>query len=77
MRAANNRLHNLPADISSFIGRQREIEEIARRLEETRLLTLTGSSGIGKSRLARHVAAAVQARYTGGVWLAEHPRHHG
>src|SRR5262249_44585290 len=71
MRATNNRRHNLPAEISSFIRRQREIYEIALRLEQTRLLTLTGSGGIGKSRLARHVADAVEERYTDGVWLAE------
>src|SRR5262249_50350362 len=71
MRATNNRRHNLPAEISSFIGRQREIYEIALRLEQTRLLTLAGSGGIGQSRLARHRAAAGQDGHTDGVWLAE------
>src|SRR5437764_12030198 len=70
MTPANRRLHSLPAEISRFGGRQRDIAEIVRRLEATRLLTLTGGGGIGKSRLAARVAAVVNARYSGGVWLA-------
>ena len=51
------RLHNLPAQRTSFIGREREIAEIKQLLRTTRLLTLTGSGGCGKTRLALQVAA--------------------
>src|SRR5262245_9400080 len=48
--------HNLPAQLTSFIGRRREIEEIRRQLSSTRLLTLTGAGGCGKTRLALQVS---------------------
>ena len=51
--------HNLPAPLTSFIGRQREIAELARLLPSTRLLTLTGAGGCGKTRLALEVARQV------------------
>jgi len=51
------RLHNLPAQRTSFIGREREIAEIKQLLRTTRLLMLTGSGGCGKTRLALQVAA--------------------
>jgi predicted ATPase/DNA-binding SARP family transcriptional activator len=52
-------LHNLPAPLSSLIGRERELEEVQRLLRERRLLTVTGVGGVGKTRLA--IAAAMQA----------------
>jgi non-specific serine/threonine protein kinase len=63
--------HNLPADVSGFIGREAEIAEATRLLTYTRLLTLSGSAGVGKTRLALRVAAGVLDRYLDGVWLAE------
>ena len=48
---------NLPLQLTSFIGREREIAEISRLLSSTRLLTLTGSGGCGKTRLSLQVAA--------------------
>ena len=48
--------HNLPLELTSFIGRERELEELPRRLATTRLLTVTGPGGIGKTRLALCVA---------------------
>ncbi len=48
--------NNLPAQISSFVGREKEIEEIKKLLETQRLLTLTGPGGVGKTRLALQVA---------------------
>jgi predicted ATPase/transcriptional regulator with XRE-family HTH domain/Tfp pilus assembly protein PilF len=63
--------HNLPAPLTSFIGREREVETIKRSLMSTRLLTLTGPGGIGKSRLAAAVAGAVAPMYADGVWLVE------
>jgi len=63
--------HNLPIQLTSFIGRAREIAEVKRLLGAARLVTLTGSGGAGKTRLAVQVAADVVDGYLGGVWLAE------
>jgi predicted ATPase/DNA-binding XRE family transcriptional regulator len=57
----------LPIAMSSFIGRQRAIAEIRQRLSETRLLTLTGPGGSGKTRLAVEVARSVVTEFPGGV----------
>jgi non-specific serine/threonine protein kinase len=62
---------NLPLQITSFVGREREIVEIQRLLVTTRLLTLTGAGGCGKTRLALRVAAAVATDYPDGVWFVE------
>ena len=67
----NARTHNLPAPLTSFIGRQREIAELARLLPSTRLLTLTGAGGCGKTRLALEVARQVLDGFPDGVWLAD------
>ena len=61
----------MPAQLSSFIGREAEITEIKQLLAETRLLTLTGAGGSGKSRLALRVAADLLAEYPDGIWLVE------
>ncbi|HLY23993.1 MAG TPA: LuxR C-terminal-related transcriptional regulator [bacterium] len=63
--------HNLPAQLTSFIGREREIAEVRRFLSTTRLLTLTGAGGAGKSRLAFQVAAEALDDFADGVWTAE------
>src|SRR5829696_858490 len=63
--------HNLPALRSSFVGRKREIEEVERELAMTRLLTLTGVGGSGKTRLALEVARDFIEAYPDGVWLVE------
>jgi non-specific serine/threonine protein kinase len=63
--------HNLPAPLSSFIGRRREIAELARLLMTTRLLTLNGTGGCGKTRLALEVARQVLDAFPDGVWLAD------
>jgi non-specific serine/threonine protein kinase len=62
---------SLPAPLTSFIGREREIAEVRRLLAGTRLLSLTGAGGVGKSRLALQVAAAVSGEYAGGARLVE------
>jgi predicted ATPase/class 3 adenylate cyclase/Tfp pilus assembly protein PilF len=61
--------HNLPAQLTSFIGREREIEEVKRLLAGSRLLTLTGAGGCGKTRLALQVAADRVEAYRDGVWF--------
>lgn len=62
---------NLPAPLTSFIGRAHEIAEARRLLGITRLLTLTGAGGSGKTRLAQRIAADVLIAYSEGVWYAE------
>ena len=62
---------NLPAPLTSFVGRAQEIAEVRRLLNTTRLLTLTGAGGSGKTRLALRAAADVLLHYSEGVWYAE------
>ena len=62
---------NLPIPLTSFIGREREIEEVKHLLSSTRLLTLTGSGGIGKTRLAIQAANELIKSYKDGVWWVE------
>jgi predicted ATPase/DNA-binding SARP family transcriptional activator/DNA-binding CsgD family transcriptional regulator len=63
--------HNLPAPRTSFVGREREIVEVKRLLAMTRLLTLTGAGGSGKTRFALEVAGDLVGVYPDGVWLVE------
>jgi predicted ATPase/DNA-binding CsgD family transcriptional regulator len=63
--------HNLPSQLTSFIGREREIAQVRTLLAATRLLTLTGAGGIGKTRLALETAALLLPEYPDGVWLVE------
>ncbi len=65
--------HNLPLQLTSFIGREKEIEAIRHLLATARLVTLTGAGGSGKTRLALQVAAALtdESAYPDGVWLIE------
>jgi non-specific serine/threonine protein kinase len=57
--------------LTSFVGRERETEEVARLLDSTRLLTLTGTGGAGKTRLALRVASDSLDKYPDGVWIVE------
>jgi predicted ATPase/DNA-binding XRE family transcriptional regulator len=63
--------HNLPLQLTSFIGREQELADIARLLRVTRLLTLCGPGGSGKTRLALQTSAAQVDRYPDGVWMVE------
>jgi transcriptional regulator with XRE-family HTH domain len=63
--------HNLPVQLTSFIGREREIAEVGRLLGETRLLTLTGAGAAGKTRLALQAAGGLLPNYRDGVWWVE------
>ncbi|MEO5881410.1 MAG: tetratricopeptide repeat protein [Caldimonas sp.] len=63
--------NNLPQQLASFVGRAKELDEIRRRLESVRLLTLTGSGGCGKTRLALQCAAESLGFHPDGVWLVE------
>jgi predicted ATPase/DNA-binding CsgD family transcriptional regulator len=62
---------NLPASVSSFIGREQELRELRQRLRENRLITLTGTGGTGKTRLALEAAAGEVDHFADGVWLVE------
>lgn len=62
---------NLPLQLTSFVGRTSEVDEIRAVLARVHLVTLTGAGGIGKTRLAREVASTLIAEYGNGVWVAE------
>jgi predicted ATPase len=64
-------LNNLPAQLTTFIGRGEEIAEIKRALASHRLVTLTGPGGIGKTRLSVQVAAQLLETFPDGVWFIE------
>ncbi len=63
--------NNLPQQLTSFIGREREINEVYLLLGTTRILSLTGTGGAGKTRLSLKVAARALERYPDGVWFIE------
>ncbi|MDQ2692416.1 MAG: tetratricopeptide repeat protein, partial [Chloroflexota bacterium] len=68
LEAAN---HNLPTELTSFIGREREIQEVKKLIAEHRMVTLTGSGGAGKTRLGLQVAAELLSLFSGGIWFVE------
>jgi non-specific serine/threonine protein kinase len=61
-------LHNLPTRLSSFVGRAQDTAEVARLLTMSRLVTLTGAGGCGKTRLAEHVARTTTAPIADDIW---------
>ncbi|WP_160095452.1 ATP-binding protein [Rhodococcus sp. T7] len=66
---AKANIGNLPHELTSFVGRRREIAEVRRLLSVSRLVTLTGIGGVGKTRLALRVAADSGRAFDEGVWL--------
>ena len=71
LRSLDARPNNLPTQTTTFIGREDEVATALRLLETTRLLTLTGPGGTGKTRLVVHLAADLLDRYPDGAWLIE------
>ncbi len=71
VRSAAAPRHNLPAPVTSFVGREREIAEVRQLLKTARLLTLTGPGGSGKTRLALRVAEEVIGHYADGVFFVD------
>ena len=71
LRSLESVANNLPVQLTNFIGREREMAEVKRLLGSTRLLTLTGTGGTGKTRLSLQVAADVLDTFPDGVWLVE------
>ncbi|MFC9517556.1 ATP-binding protein [Nocardiaceae bacterium NPDC056970] len=62
---------SLPEELDSFVGRQTEVAETRRLLSESRLVTLTGPGGVGKTRLALRVGRESRKVFTGGTWFVE------
>ena len=71
LRATRSTRAHLPAQLTSFVGRERELGEIAALVREHRIVTLVGSGGVGKTRTALHVASDVAGDFADGVWLIE------
>ena len=69
LRSLDARPNNLPTQLTSFVGRERELDEAGRLLEANRLVTMTGPGGTGKTRLSLQVAANAADRYPGGVFF--------
>ena len=63
--------NNLPLQLTSFIGREQEMDQVKKLLTQSRMLTLIGAGGSGKTRLALQVAASILESYPDGIWLVE------
>ncbi len=68
---AGQRRLGLPTEVTGFVGRQRELDELANLLSTARLVTVTGPGGVGKTRLALRAAARVAGEFSDGVCLVE------
>ena len=71
IRSLSTHPNNLPRQLSSFVGREKAIVEVEALLAKTRLVTLTGAGGCGKTRLGLQVAAAALDQFPDGAWLVE------
>ena len=71
MARPRKRLGNLPAETTSFVGRRRELAEIRKKLSTSRLVSLVGPGGVGKTRLALRAAADLARGFADGAWLVE------
>ncbi|HSR30136.1 MAG TPA: adenylate/guanylate cyclase domain-containing protein [Anaerolineae bacterium] len=71
IKTLDSKPHNLPVQLTSFIGREQEIRKVGEMLERSRLVTLTGVGGTGKTRLSLQAAAEVLEGYEDGAWLVE------
>ena len=71
MARPTRRPGNLPAEVTSFVGRRPELSEIRGKLAQARLVSLVGPGGVGKTRAALRAAASVQRGFRDGAWLAE------
>jgi len=63
--------NNLPQQTTSFVGRARDVDDLASMLRQSRLVTVVGAGGLGKTRLSLHVAAGVLDNFPDGAWLVE------
>ncbi len=71
IRSLDAYAHNLPVQVTSFVGRRRDLDAVAELIPQTKLLTLTGVGGSGKTRLALQAAAELVSVFRDGVWLTE------
>ncbi len=71
LRSLNPQLNNLPMQVTSFRGRERDLEEVTLLLADHRLLTLFGAGGVGKTRLAVQAGADLLEQHPDGVWFAD------
>jgi predicted ATPase/class 3 adenylate cyclase len=71
LRSLDSLPGNLPTQVTSFVGREDELVQVAAALADARLVTLTGVGGVGKTRLALEVAAEVVPAYRDGAWVVE------
>ncbi|MGP4003722.1 ATP-binding protein [Streptomyces sp. 8N706] len=62
---------NLPMELNRFVGRKAELAELGRQLDRSRLVTVTGVGGVGKTRFALRAAHLMQERFLDGIWLVE------
>ncbi len=69
--AQHRRPDNLPADVTSFVGRRQEMADVRQLLSSSRMVTLTGLGGVGKTRLALHIARELRKAFPDGTWLVE------
>jgi len=68
---ASRPAHNLPADLTTFVGRRQEVEHLVGLLESARLITLTGAGGSGKTRLAQQIGGRVVTKFAHGTWFVD------
>ena len=71
LRSLDAFLHNLPIQLTSFVGREQELDEVVKLLGGARMVTLAGVGGAGKTRLAIQTGAEMLTHYQDGVWLVE------
>src|SRR3979411_1477111 len=65
------KMGNLPQDLTRFVGRRGELADARREMAESRLVTLTGIGGVGKTRMALHLARDLARTFRDGAWLAD------
>ena len=70
-RATAKQRHNIPLDLTSFVGRGKEVADVRQIITKNRMLTLTGVGGTGKTRLALTASRGLVDAFPGGVWLVE------
>ncbi len=71
LRSLDHLSNNLPAQLTSFVGRENEVGEITALIDKHRLVTLTGAGGVGKTRASLQVAANLIDSFSDGVWFIE------